>query len=106
MAEKYPFRPPGTPTDMIRDTMITGKPFPIKSMVVWGTNSIKTLPAQERTMKALKNMDFVMVTDVSPTDITMWADILLPEACYLDGKIPYGSLINLPRKWASRTLFP
>ena len=84
MEEKYPFRPPGTPTDMIRETMITGKPFPIKGMVVWGSNPIKTFPVQSETMKALKNMDFVMVTDVSPTDITMWADILLPEACYLE----------------------
>ncbi len=84
MAEKYPFRPPGTPTDMIRETMITGKPYPIKGMVVWGANPIKTFPVQDETKKALKNMDFVMVTDVSPTDITMWADILLPEACYLE----------------------
>jgi len=84
MEEKYPFKPPGTPTDMIRETMITGKPYPIKGMVVWGANPIKTFPVQQETMKALKNMDFVMVTDVSPTDITMWADILLPEACYLE----------------------
>ncbi len=84
MAEKYPFRPPGTPPHLMRDTMITGKPYPIKSLVVWGTNSIKTMPQQEETIKAIKNMDFVMVTDVSPTDITMYADILLPEACYLE----------------------
>ncbi len=84
MAEKYPFRPPGTPPDLMRETMISGKPYPIKSMVIWGTNSIKTMPNQEMTQKALANMDFVMVTDVTPTDITMWADILLPEACYLE----------------------
>ena len=84
MAEKFPFRPPGTPTDMILDTMISGKPYPIKGLVVWGSNPIKTYPCQERTMKALKSQDFIMVTDVTPTDITMWADILLPEACYLE----------------------
>ena len=84
MAEKYPFRPPGTPPHLMRQAMITGKPYPIKSLVVWGTNSIKTMPQQEETIKAIKNMDFVMVTDVSPTDVTMWADILLPEACYLE----------------------
>ncbi len=84
MEEKHPFHPPGTPPEMMRDTMISGKPYPIKSMVIWGTNSIKTMPDQEKTMKALANMDFVMVSDVSPTDITMWADILLPEASYLE----------------------
>ncbi len=82
--EKYPFRPPGTPPELMRDTMISGKPYPIKSLIVWGTNSIKTMPRQERTEKALANMDFILVTDVTPTDITMWADILLPEASYLE----------------------
>ncbi|MCJ7604317.1 MAG: molybdopterin-dependent oxidoreductase [Desulfobulbaceae bacterium] len=32
----------------------------------------------------MKQMDFVMCLDVMPTDITMYADILLPEACYLE----------------------
>ncbi len=84
IAEKYPFRPPGTPPHLMREAMITGKPYPIKSLVVWGTNSIKTMPQQQETIKAIRNMDFVMVTDVTPTDITMYADILLPEACYLE----------------------
>jgi len=84
LEEKYPFRPPGTPPELMRDTMISGKPYPIKSLIVWGTNSIKTMPRQERTEKALANMDFILVTDVTPTDITMWADILLPEASYLE----------------------
>jgi thiosulfate reductase/polysulfide reductase chain A len=32
----------------------------------------------------LKQMDFVMCVDVMPTDVTMWADILLPEVSYLE----------------------
>ncbi len=33
---------------------------------------------------ALMQMDFVMCVDVMPTDITMYADILLPECSYLE----------------------
>ncbi|MDR9500648.1 MAG: molybdopterin-dependent oxidoreductase [Desulfurivibrionaceae bacterium] len=80
----YPFSPPGTPTDLIRDAAITGAPYPIKSCVIWGQNPIQTIPNQQKTIDMLKQMDFVMCVDVMPTDITMYADILLPEASYLE----------------------
>ena len=84
MADKYHFAPPGTPTDLIRDCAISGKPYPIKGCVVWGQNPIQTIPNQPKTIKMLQQMDFVMCVDVMPTDITMFADILLPECCYLE----------------------
>jgi len=80
----HPFTPPGTPTDLIRKAALTGKPYPIKACVIWGQNPIQTIPNQKMTMDMLKQMDFVMCVDVTPTDITMFADILLPEACYLE----------------------
>ncbi len=80
----YPYSPPGTPTDLVRDTMVSGKPYPIKACVVWGQNPIQTIPNQPLTIQGLKNMDFVLAVDVMPTDITMYADILLPESSYLE----------------------
>ncbi len=80
----YPFSPPGTPTDLIRKAAITGEPYPIKGCVVWGQNPIQTIPKQEMTIKMLMQMDFVMCVDVMPTDITMYADILLPDCSYLE----------------------
>ncbi len=83
-ADIHHFSPPGTPTDLIRDTAITGEPYPIKGCVIWGQNPIQTIPNQEKTIKMLEQMDFVMCVDVMPTDITMYADILLPECSYLE----------------------
>jgi thiosulfate reductase/polysulfide reductase chain A len=83
-ADLYHFSPPGTPTDLIRDTAITSEPYPIKGCVIWGQNPIQTIPNQEKTIKMLEQMDFVMCVDVMPTDITMYADILLPECSYLE----------------------
>jgi thiosulfate reductase/polysulfide reductase chain A len=80
----YPYTPPGTPTELIRDAALTGKPYPIKACVVWGQNPIQTIPGQEKMKDVLRQMDFVMCVDVMPTDITMWADILLPEVSYLE----------------------
>jgi len=83
-AEIYHQSPAGTPTDLIRDCAITGNPYPIKSCVVWGQNPIQTIPNQQKTIDMLMQMDFVMCVDVMPTDITMYADILLPEASYME----------------------
>jgi len=80
----YPYSPPGTPTELIRDAALTGKPYPIKGCVIWGQNPIQTIPGQEKMKDVLRQMDFVMCVDVMPTDATMWADILLPEVSYLE----------------------
>ena len=84
MFDVHHFSPPGTPTDLIRDAAITGKPYPIKGCVIWGQNPIQTIPNQEKTIKMLEQMDFVLCVDVMPTDITMYADILLPDTSYLE----------------------
>ena len=84
IAEKYDFAPPGTPTELIRDAALSGKPYPIKGCVIWGQNPLQTIPGQQKMIDVLKQMDFVMCVDVMPTDITMYADILLPEASYLE----------------------
>lgn len=84
MADKYHFAPPGTPTELIRDAAISGKPYAIKSCVIWGQNPLQTIPKPQKTIDMLMQMDFVMCVDVMPTDITMYADILLPEASYLE----------------------
>lgn len=81
---RYPYTPPGTPTELIRDAALTGKPYPIKGCVIWGQNPIQTIPGQEKMKEVLKQMDFVMRVDVMPTDATMYADILLPEVSYLE----------------------
>lgn len=84
MVGKHKFAPPGTPTQLIRNAALTSKPYPIKACITWGQNPIQTIPGQQETIKMLQQMDFVMVVDVMPTDITMYADILLPELSYLE----------------------
>ena len=79
-----PFNTPGAPTELIRDCAISGKPYPIKSCVVWGQNPMQTIPGQQKMKDLFNAMDFVMCVDVMPTDVTMWADILLPESSYLE----------------------
>lgn len=75
--------------------MITGKPYPIKGLIAYGTNLFHTLPNVPRTQEALKQLDFYLAVDVLPQDHIAWADVVLPEATYLER---YDELLNIGHK--------
>ena len=64
--------------------MITGDPYPIKGLIVYGVNLFHTIPMVERTKEALRNLDLVVAVDVLPQDHIAWADVVLPESTYLE----------------------
>ncbi|HEX7587419.1 MAG TPA: molybdopterin-dependent oxidoreductase, partial [Anaerolineae bacterium] len=64
--------------------MITGKPYPIKGLIAYGTSLFHTLPNVPRTKQALQALDFYMAVDTLPQDHVSWADVVLPEATYLE----------------------
>lgn len=80
---KYPFAD-GTLTNGIREATLTGEPYPVKGWMVYATNLIHTLPAPEETIRAIQNLDLLVVIDVIPSEIAGWADVVLPEAVYLE----------------------
>ncbi|MDF1564418.1 MAG: molybdopterin-dependent oxidoreductase [Deltaproteobacteria bacterium] len=57
---------------------------PIKAWMVYGTNLLHALPQPARTIEAMQNLDFSVVIDVLPAEVTGWADVILPEATYLE----------------------
>ncbi|NJN83423.1 MAG: molybdopterin-dependent oxidoreductase [Caldilineaceae bacterium] len=66
------------------EPMISGKPYPIKALVVYGVNLLHSVPNAERTLEALKKLDFVLVIDVLPQEHVAWADVVLPDATSLE----------------------
>ncbi|RMH60431.1 MAG: nitrate reductase [Calditrichaeota bacterium] len=58
--------------------------FAIKGWFVYGTNLIQTLPQPELTKKAIQNLDLLVAIDIMPSEITGWADVVLPECTYLE----------------------
>ena len=81
--EKYPFADEGVTTG-IREATITGKPYPIKGWFVYSTNLVHTLPNQAETLKALDALDLLVVVDTLPSEIAGYADVVLPEAMFLE----------------------
>lgn len=51
---------------------------------IYGTNLLKSLPQIDKTIEALRSLELVVVIDVLPTDITGWADVVLPDTSYLE----------------------
>ena len=80
---KYPFASEEITTG-IRNATISGKPYPIKGWFVYATNLINALPNQDETIKAIQNLDLLVVVDVIPSEIAGWADVVLPESVYLE----------------------
>ena len=66
------------------EPMITGEPYPIKALIVYGTNLLNTVPDVPRTLEALRKLDLVVVIDVLPMEHVAWADVVLPEAAMLE----------------------
>jgi len=81
--EKYPFADEGI-TNGIREATLTGKPYPIKGWFVYSTNLPYALPAPEETRKAMDMLDLLVVVDTMPSEITGYADVVLPEVTFLE----------------------
>ncbi|MDZ7608939.1 MAG: molybdopterin-dependent oxidoreductase [Cyclobacteriaceae bacterium] len=55
-----------------------------KGWIVNGTNLIFTLPDQRKTLAAIQSLEFMVVIDTMPMEITGYADVVLPECTYLE----------------------
>jgi thiosulfate reductase/polysulfide reductase chain A len=81
---RYPFASGEQISTGIREATITGQPYPIKGWFIYGTNLMQALPNRDETIKAIQNLDLMVVVDVIPSEITGWADVVLPESVYLE----------------------
>ncbi len=73
-----------TVTTGLREATITGKPYPIKAWVVDGTNLLQAMPDRARTLEAIAALDLLVVIDTVPSEMAGYADVVLPEAAYLE----------------------
>lgn len=60
------------------------KPYPIKALMTAGGNGFMNSTNFDIIKKALETVDFYVASDVIPNEMNMYADILLPEASYLE----------------------
>ncbi|MDZ7590452.1 MAG: molybdopterin-dependent oxidoreductase [Rubrivivax sp.] len=82
-ADQYPFADEGITTS-IRDATISGKPYPVKGWFVYSTNLMQALPSEQETIKAIQNLDLLVVCDTVPSEMAGWADVILPDTTFLE----------------------
>lgn len=66
------------------DATITGAPYQAKGWLVYGTNLLQSLPNPRQTLKAIQQLELLVVVDVLPVEIAGYADVVLPECTYLE----------------------
>jgi len=74
----------------------------IKALWIAGTNPAVSLPDAGRVRPALKRCDFVVVSDVTATDTTRHADVLLPAAAWGEKD---GTVTNSERRISRQRAF-
>jgi len=71
-----------------RENIIAGDPYPVKGWMIYKQNPMHGMPERAKTMKLIDRMEFIAVIDILPTDMAWHADVILPEATYLERKDP------------------
>jgi thiosulfate reductase/polysulfide reductase chain A len=69
----------------------------IKQWILYAVNPIQSLPDIKRTREALRAVDFITMVDILPTEGALWADLILPEAIYLERYDDVLAVVDHPR---------
>ena len=68
----------------IAETLISGKPYPLKAAYVQGGNPAMIWENREKLVQSFLKLDFMVVSDFFMTPTAMLADIFLPAAVYME----------------------
>jgi len=81
---KIALRSAYVPTQMLVNSVLEGKPYPVKAVIAVLTNPLASYPDTERVRRAFMKLDFVVVADIFHTPTTAFADVVLPAATFLE----------------------
>jgi thiosulfate reductase/polysulfide reductase chain A len=90
---KYPFVPLKLGVfQQLRDSLLDGNPYQAHGWFISRQNPVLSLPDRKRTLEAFGKMDFIVTIDVILNDTSWFADVVLPEASYLERYDPLNVL--------------
>ena len=85
IGENYPFAEMGITNELIKASIPSKEnKYPIKGWVVAGTNLNNSIPNKKLLEEAIDALEFMVVVDTMPMEITGYADVVLPECTYLE----------------------
>ncbi|MDI6812352.1 MAG: molybdopterin-dependent oxidoreductase [Desulfitobacteriaceae bacterium] len=86
----------------IPESILTGKPYPIKAWMVYRFNPVISMPESERVIEAIKKLDLMVTCDVYMTDAAYYSDVVLPECTYMERYDPMIDNTGLTPKFQIR----
>lgn len=70
--------------NVIPEAILSGKPYPVKALIVIGGNPVITGPNAAHQRRAYEQLDLMVVMDLFMTETARMADIFLPAASFLE----------------------
>lgn len=83
----------------VTDAIINKKPYPIKVLIIQGTNPVVTVANTKRFLKALDSLDLIIVIDLFMTQTAKYADIVLPTTTSFET-----TRINFPALYSNQVV--
>jgi len=77
-------------------------PYKVRGMFVYKHNPMMNMPNSKKTAQMLKKMELVVTIDTMPSDTVMYADVVLPEATYLERTDPVKTFAGVEPSIAQR----
>ena len=68
----------------IAPAILSEKPYPVKGWVNTRFNHLMNVAGEEKTIEAIKKLDFILSVDIYMNDFSYFADVILPESTYLE----------------------
>jgi formylmethanofuran dehydrogenase subunit E len=82
---KYKFVPPKLGVfQELRDAILSGQPYQAQGWFIARQNPMMSLTEREKTLAAFQKLGLVVVMDILMNDSAWYADVVLPEATYLE----------------------
>ena len=66
------------------ETIATGKPYPVKAALIFGSNALISYSNTPRVEEAMQKLEFIAVCDLFMTPTAEMADIVLPASSWLE----------------------
>jgi anaerobic selenocysteine-containing dehydrogenase len=66
------------------ETIATGKPYPVKAAIIFGSNALISYSNANRVKEAMEKLEFIAVSDLFMTPTVRMADIVLPASSWLE----------------------
>ena len=90
------------PENYVYNAVLTGKPYPVRAILLQASNPVVTRPNAKMVYKALSQVEFLSVADFFLTPTAELADIFLPSATWLEADYTGGFFFRhgylFPRK--------